>query len=142
MLLGNAKAPELWVPGAGLVPAHIRQAELLIKEYDADLRLARESQTGDWVVAKRLGPDGEPFPVLYLGPELPTPDKIKERLYKSDTRRRAAQIVREVDERNERRKKELRDRASEETGVAAEALEWAYRKLGNHPNPRIFVPGR
>jgi hypothetical protein len=142
LLLGNAPAPQLWVPGAGLVPVHVRQAELLIKEYDADLRLAREAQSGDWVVAKRSGPDGEPFPVLHLGPELPTPDKIKERLYKSDTRRRAAEIVREVDQRNERRAKEVRDRASDETGVAAEAMEWAYRKMGNHPNPRIFVPGR
>lgn len=124
------------------MPAHITQAEKLVKEYDADLRLAREAQSGDWVIAKRLGPDGEPFPVLYLGPELPTPDKIKERLYKSDTRRRAAEIVREVTERNERRLKEARDRASDETGIAAEAAEWAFRQLGKHPNPRIFVPGR
>jgi hypothetical protein len=141
-LLLDQKPTELWLPGQGLVPAHVRQAELLIKEYDADLRLAREAQTGDWVVAKRSGPDGQPFPVLHLGPELPTLDKIKERLYRADTRRRAAEIVREVVQHNERRMKDAKDRADDETGIAAEAMDWAFRKMGSHPNPRIFVPGR
>jgi hypothetical protein len=134
--------PTLWVPGAGLVPSYITQAEKLVKEYDPDLRLAREAQTGDWVVAKRTGPDGAPFPVLYLGPELPTLDKIKERLYRADTRRRGAEIVQEVVQNNERRLQEAKDRISDENGIAAEALDWAFRKMGKHPNPRIFVPGR
>jgi hypothetical protein len=139
MQLTPGKAPELWVPGAGLVPANIAQAELAVKEYSADLRLGQTPE-GEWVVAMKQGPDGEYFPVLGLGYELPSADLIKERLYKADTRRRGGEIVKEVQKRNDARQQKVKDEASDGAGIAAEAFDWAARKEGVHPNPRIFVP--
>lgn len=131
---------EIWLPGGGVVPLHIRQAEKALEEYDARLSLGRNEQNGDWVVLLDGG-DGRPYPVLGLGLELPAPEKIKEKLHRSDTRRRGAEIVTEMVKRNDARLQAIKDKASDGSGQYAEALEWAFRKVGSTAaSPRIFVP--
>lgn len=128
----------IWLPGKGLVPAHVRQAQKAVEEYDEDLTIGQRGE--DWVVLHKRGPDGQPYPVFGLGPELPPADRIKEMLARADTKRRGAQIVADVTRANLAQQEAVRKRASEKTEVAAEAFAWAHRKMGTHPSPRIFVP--
>jgi len=108
----------IWLPGRGSVSIRETQAQRAVQEYSHELRLGFHKENEEWIVLKELA-SGEYFPVFGLGRELPTPEQIKERLYKADTRRRGGEIVREIDKRNEARKKELRDKAGEGTGLAA-----------------------
>ena len=133
-------AAQLWLPGKGLVPAHMRSAQQIVEEYDQDLTLGRHEQTGEWVVLLKRGPEGRPFPVFGLGIELPAPEQIQKRLVESDVRRNGAEIVMQIRRRQELAAKESRALASDAAGHAAEALDWGFRKEGKHPSPRIFVP--
>lgn len=135
-------ADQLWLPGKGLVPTFIAQAEKAVEEYDCDLMLGRHEQSGEWVVLIKRGPEGRPFPVMGLGNELPSVDEIKKRLFESDARRHGGELVAKIMRSQDARQKALRDEVNNQTGVAAEALEWGHRKQGTHPSPRIFVPGR
>jgi hypothetical protein len=130
----------IWLPGSGAVPLHIRQAEKALEEYDRRLSLGRDERNGDWVVLLDGG-DGRPYPVLGLGTELPAPERVKEKLYRADTSRRGTEIVNELVKRNDARLHKIKDKASDGAGIAAEAYEWAFRKVGSDAvNPRIFVP--
>jgi hypothetical protein len=111
-----------------------------VKEYDTDLSLGRHEQTGEWVILLQRGPMDQPHPVFGLGHELPAPEQLKQRLYESDVRRHGAKLAVALMKAQDRRQKELQDKFSDETGVVAEAFEWAHRKEGTHPNPRVFVP--
>lgn len=136
----DTSTSQVWLPGQGLVPAYIRAAEEAVTEYDADLSLGRHEQTGEWVVLLKRGPMTESHPVFGLGVELPAPEEIKKRLYQADVRRHGGKIAEALDRADAIRRKALRDEVEDETGIAAEALEWAHRKSGTHPSPRIFVP--
>lgn len=132
----------IWLPGAGLVPIHVREAQQAIEDYDADFGLGRDEVTGDWVVLQKRGPDGYPFPVFNLGQELPNRDTIMRRLYHADVRRRGHKIVADIVRRNDERQKQLRDESHEAAGEVAEVIDTYYHLRKNHPRPRIFVPGR
>ena len=134
--------PRIWTPG-GMVDPEIRAAERVVTQYDERLMLARHELTGDWVVwlKPRANPFGNaPYPVVGLGSSLPAPAEIEHRLKRADTARRGDEILREMDEANARLKAERNRAADEGSGIAAEALEWGFRKEGAHPSPRIFVP--
>jgi hypothetical protein len=136
----DLSAAQLWLPGQGLVPAHMRQAQQTVEEYDPDLTIGRHEQTGEWVILLKRGPEGRPFPVFGLGIELPAPEQIKRRLFQSDVRRNGAEIVMQIRRKKEMAEKESRALASDAAGQAAEGFDWAFRKEGKHPSPRIFVP--
>ena len=140
MNVTDLTASQLWLPGQGLVPAHMRAAQTAVEEYDQDLTLGRHEQTGEWVVLLKRGPEGRPFPVFGLGIELPAPEYIKKRLFESDVRRSGAEIVMQIRRKQEMAEKESRRVAGDAAGHAAEALDWGFRKEGKHPSPRIFVP--
>lgn len=131
---------QLWLPGHGLVPAHMRTAMTAVEEYDPDLTIGRHEQTGEWVVLLKRGPEGRPFPVFGLGNELPAPEQIKKRLFDSDVRRNGEQIVMQIRRKQELAEKESRRIASDAAGHAAEGFDWAFRKEGKHPVARMFVP--
>ena len=134
------KSDAIWLPGKGMVSLSARAAAKAVEEYDPDLILGKHAATDDWVVFIKNGPGGQPFPVFGLGKELPGPDEIKRRLYQADTKRRGTKIVAEVERRNEQRRREAAARASDAAGEVAEAYDWALRKQGAHPFPRVFVP--
>lgn len=130
----------IWLPGAGLVPAHIRTAQQAVEAYDSRLELGYNERNGDWVVLWKDGPDGAPYPVLGLGKELPGYEEIQRLLYQGDTVRRGGDVVRDVIRRNEERKAAGRAEASDRAGEVAEVLEHAFRRMGKTSYSRIFVP--
>jgi len=133
------KPSQLWLPGQGLMPLHIREARKAVEDYDSNLSLGRNDQTGDWVVLLKR-PTGETVPIFGLGTELPSREQITEKLYKSDVRRHGGKIAVAMERRDAERRRELARGADNATGEAAEAFVWAARKDGTHPSPRIFVP--
>lgn len=130
----------LWLPGHGVVDKTISACIRAVESYDESLVLGRHELTGDWCVFLKRGPYGDPFPVIGLGQQLPSPEEITQRLVKSDTKRNGTRLLDEITSQNERRRKELDDRSSEAAGMTAEAFEWGHRRMGSHPSPRIFVP--
>jgi len=131
---------ELWVPGYGNVPVGMSAAAQAVNEYDPDLAIGQDERNGDYVVLLKRGPGGTAFPVLGLGPTLPAPEEIKRRLYKADTRRRAREIVADIERVNERKRQELRRQTSDGAGEVAETMDTALHLMKRHPVPRIFVP--
>lgn len=134
----------LWLPGMGMMPVHVRQVEQRILEYDARLSLGRDKRNGDWVVLREGGPDDVPhFPVFGLGPELPSPDKVKEMLFERDVARNGTRIVEAVVKRQNERRAAAKQRADDATSEAAQGLAWAHRKMGDIRAPgKVFIPGR
>lgn len=134
---------DIWTP-SGFVSHDLRQAIKTVQEYQSNptLGLGRDTNTGNYVILRPRS-DGFMHPVLDLGTtDVPSPELIKERLYRSDTRRRGAEIVRDVERANERAKQRLRDATHEGAGEVAEAVDVMFHKMGLHPTPRIFVPGK
>lgn len=130
---------EIWTPGHGLVPAHIRSAQKAVEEYDVDMSIGRDESNGNWVVMLERGPEG-PFPVLGLGVELPAPEEIKRRLYMSDVRKRGREIVADIERHNALARKALQDQTHEAGGEVAEVMDSYLHLAKRHPVPRIFVP--
>lgn len=130
---------QLWLPGQGFVPAHVREATQAVEDYDPNLSLGRHEQTGDWVVLLKR-PTGETVPIFGLGSELPSRERITEQLYKSDVRRHGGKIADAIDRRQREAQREADQKASDAAGEVAEGFAWAARKDGTHPSPRIFVP--
>jgi len=132
---------DIYLPGFGRVPFNIVSAQNAVSEYDPDLMLGRNEHTGEWQALIKNGPHGgQPFPVFTFGLELPDYEGIKRKLYLSDVRKRGHQIVLDIQNRNDARKAE-RDRvAADAAGEVAEFMEHEFRKSGEHPSPRIFVP--
>lgn len=128
----------LWIPGSGLVPVHVSSAQQAITEYDADLRLARNERTGDWVVLLR-GPDGIEHIAFGLGMELPSADQIKAELYSRDVRRRGRKIVRDIARHRAARRKAADDAASDGAGEVAEAMTWGHQQMGTLSRP-VYIP--
>ena len=132
---------DIVLPSGVVVPVGSVNASKAVEDYDPDLMLGRNEQTGDWHVFIKKGPhNGEPFPVMYLGPELPPYDRIQELLYKNDVRRHGAKIVDAIERRKADERRRLEKQHEEENAEVAEHIEWGLRQMGAHPNPRIFVP--
>ena len=133
-------ADRIFLPNGNSYSVREIQAARAVEEYDGSLVLGQLD--GQWTVFLRNGPEGNPFPVLGLGYELPAPEAIKKRMYEADTKRHGGQIAQRVDRQNEARKRAFRKHADDGVGAAVEAFDFGLRKQGAHPFPRIFVPGK
>jgi uncharacterized protein YjbJ (UPF0337 family) len=130
----DLSSKELWLPGRGVMPAHVRQATQAVREYGADLGLARHEASGEWVVTKNGAP------VFGLGTDLPAPERIKEMLYGSDAQRHGGKLAEKIQKLTDARQRAAKSHAEDLTGVAAEALEWAQHKEGRTSYKRVYVP--
>ena len=131
----------IWLPSGQTYRIHELQAARAVEEYDASLILGQLN--GQWTVFLRNGPtQGQPFPVLGLGHELPTPEVIKAKLYRADTQKHGGKIAQRVDRQNREAQKVLRAKADDAAGETAEYFDIAHRIKKTHPTPRIFVPGK
>lgn len=141
--VGITDAPlKLWIPGAGEVDLRVRRVMKAVEEYDSELRFGRHEITGDWVVLLERSPlTGKPHPLLGFGTELPSPERVVQRMSETDVRRRGSQMLRALTIASQAERDASDERTGEASGQAAEALEWGHRQMGTHPNPRIFVPG-
>lgn len=132
---------DIWLPaGARALPLDVRTAQEAVETYDSRLELGYDERNGNWVVLWKDGPDGAPFPVMGLGRELPGYEEIQRRLYMGDTVRRGGKVVEDVTRRNEARKKAAAAEHSDRAGEVAEALEYAFRRMGKTSYSRVFVP--
>jgi uncharacterized protein YjbJ (UPF0337 family) len=130
----DLSSKELWLPGRGVMPAHVRQATQAVREYGADLGLARHEASGEWVVTKNG------YPVFGLGVELPAPERIKQMLYESDAQRHGGKLAEKIQKMTDARQRAAKQHAEDLTGTAAEALEWAHRKEGRTSHKRVYIP--
>lgn len=130
----------IWLPGAGLVPAHIRTAQQAIEAYDSRLELGFDELNGNWVVLWKDAVDGAPYPVMGLGRELPGYEEIQRLLWKGDTIRRGGDVIKDVNRRNAERKAKSDAEAHDHAGEVAEHLEHTFRRMGKTSYNRIFVP--
>jgi hypothetical protein len=128
---------EIWLPDGSLRNVREMQAARAVEEYDPALRLGQMADNGEWVVLKNVR--GNVQPVLGLGFELPSPEKVKERLYKSDVRRHGARLALDVEKRNQARIDAVKAEGREASRETAERLLHAARKLGSMPR-QTFVP--
>lgn len=131
----------IWLPGAGELRFDELQAARAVEEYDPNLTLGQDKRSGQWAV---FLPDreGNPFPVLGLGHDLPAPERIKERLYKQDIRRNGRVLLAEMDAHAAKADKDFQDKVDEATTEVAEAIASNMMEHGTHPYPTIHMGGR
>jgi hypothetical protein len=129
---------KLWIPGAGEVDVKIVACQRVCREYDERLELAKHELTGDWVVFIKLDRDSL-YPVIGIGPELCDPEELSQRLWKADARRHGDKVLRDINEHNERIRRESRSRALAADEEVAEHFEWGFRREGVL-SPKVFIP--
>lgn len=127
----------IYLPGRGMVNLTARRIDKAVNEYDERLFFRLNPQTGDWCVYRKQEHGKEPIAVLGFGRDIPHPNDVIARLRQTDSYRR--DLVRQINEHNDRRKKELQDAVDEGQEAMAEALEWGTRKMKGSGN-KIFVP--
>lgn len=139
---------EIYVPGRGLVDTAALSVAKAVKEYDERLEFAKNMETGQWCIFIKMPSNfegvainGSQYLPLIGFDEVPHPEDALKKLYKADSMRHGEKIIDDMNRRNKELHKELYERpADDASGQMAEGLEWAHRKLGMHPNPRVFVP--
>lgn len=128
----------IWLPPSYLYrEAHA--VDKAVNQYDPELHFGRNERNGQWCIFMER--HSERIPVLGFR-DIPHPDDALKRLYKADTRRHGSKILDDLIKHNEETKAAGRSAGDDAVGQTAEAFEYAYRKEGLHPTPRIFVPGR
>jgi hypothetical protein len=131
---------QLWKPGISYYKEAL-PVRAAIQSYDERLEFGFHPATGQWVAALNMEnrhPDG---PMIVMGwNEIPNPRDAVQRLQAADTRRHGDDMLKRLNDHNEQVRKEQATEANEAIAETAEAFEWAYRREGKHPNPRIFVP--
>lgn len=140
------------VPGKGYVDLDAVRVQRAIQEYDERLHFGFNETNGDWVIyvimergsesSLYVIDDKPAWPVIGFGETIPSPEEAITKLRASDTRIHGDKILKDMEKHNEGIKREHEDKADDAAGQMAEGLEWANRKLGTHPSPRIFVPGK
>lgn len=133
----------IWLPGIGEMRFDERDAARAVEEYDEDLMLGQDKRSGQWAVFLKNGPNSsEPFPVFGLGHELPSPERIKEMLFKADVRRNGREIVATIARTQEKEEKEFADATDNATGAVAEAIISHMNAEGTNPFPSIHMGGK
>lgn len=130
----------LWTPQNGWTSQQERECAKAVEEYDSALVLGQRQDTGEWVVFLKEGPaNKDVFPIFGLGRQLPSSDKIKEILSRSDVSRHGRKIYAQILQSMAREEAAAKAARHEADEPAAEALAWGINKMtGSHP--RIFVP--
>lgn len=137
----DVKRDAMWLPGVGVTGSDERAAAKVVEEYDSDLVLGQNQETGDWIVFMRKGgPDGGPFPVLGFGRRLPAADEVQRRLYETDVRRHGKKIFEQIQRRNDKVLADNKAANDDKLTEAADAFVWAHRKLSSDSLPRVFIP--
>lgn len=132
----------LWVPGKtdDYAAWKVNKA---VNAYDEDLAFGRNDETGQWCVFMRQGTSSVAtagdLPILGFN-EVPHPDDAIARLQSADARRRGREILDELNKHNENINAERKARADDGITATAEGFEWGFRKMGKHPQSRVFVP--
>lgn len=127
---------KLWLPGLGEVDPRVRRVVHAVRDYDADLKLARHEITGDWVVVLRE--DG--FPIFGFGQELPDPAEVRGILERRDVKRHGKKMMDALAREAARRRAEADYAVDQADEATAEIMADFYAKHGAKRATRIFVP--
>lgn len=129
---------KLWVPSMGETDIRIVGCQRVCREFDERLELARHELTGDWVVFIKID-RGNLYPVIGIGRELCDPEELRTRLWKADAKRHGEKLLHQINDSNERIRREYRHKADDAAEAAAEALEWGFRQEGVLSR-KVFIP--
>lgn len=129
-----------FVRGRGAVDSDVLAVDRTVNEYDERLYFDRNSETGDWCIYLKTVAREPDLPILGFQ-EIPHPEDALKRLYQADSLRHGEEILDGMRRRNHDALAPLRQKTDDAAGQLAEGLEVLHRKMGSHPNPRIFVPG-
>lgn len=130
--------PRIWTPG-GTDPEVL--AARMVNQYDANLELGRHTMTGDWCIWLKRGPNEAPYPVLGIGPNLPAPEVLVERLRAADSRVHGDAMLQRMNAQNEALRKEQAYEAEQASGIMAEALDWARTDIKGYSGRVANVKG-
>lgn len=131
---------KIWTPEAD-APPEVVAAKRAVETYNENLTLGKHLLTGDWCIWLKQGPDKPPYPVIGLGPQLPSPEVISDRLYRADTRIHGDKILTDMLKSNETYEREQRYASEQATSIAAEAYEWAHRDVKGYTGRVANVKG-
>lgn len=143
----------IYVPGRGAMSLAHRRVDQAVREYDERLFAAANPHNGIDTVFIKMSPFNDWInddfgteiagqrcvPVLGFSEGFPEPHYVIERLARIDAQRRGSKILDEINNNNERIRKEARYRASEAAGEAAEVMESVMHRLGRTPYSRSFA---
>lgn len=139
----------IWLPGgtdgSKRFPSEVdeKAAANAVEQYDHSLMLGQRTDTGEWIVFAKRGPEGQPFPVFGLGTRLPHPDDIQKKLYENDVARHGIKLINSIIRKAEAKKKEENYAREQADGIASDQLERVIRDtVKERPQSSIFVPGR
>jgi hypothetical protein len=142
--MGNIAHPSesIWIPGAGELRLDELAVARAVEEYDSDLTLGQDRRSGQWAVFLPTSDGLSQFPVLGLGHELPSVDRVKEILHRHDMRRNGRAILAEMEAHQERADKEFSDKVDEAAQEVAEAIASHMQSEGTHPFPQVYMGGK
>jgi hypothetical protein len=132
----------IWLPGAGELRFDELAVARAVEEYDPDLTLGQDKASGQWAVFLPRRDGGDPFPVLGLGHELPSADKVKEILYRHDVRRNGRGIVAEMEAHQRAAEQEFDAKVDEATDELAQAIASHMNSEGTSPFPTVYMGGK
>ena len=115
----------LWLPGLGAVEPSVRRAAKAVRDYDESLRLARHELTGDWCVV--IGDMGHP--VYGFGRDVPSPEDVRLKLEKHDTKRHGKKMMDELARESELKRLDAQYRSEQQNYEMAEHYLSARRRL-------------
>lgn len=136
----------IWTPASHRFSG-LREARQAAQEYDPNLDFGFNEVTQQWCVYLKRGTMAgsaeKDLPILGFN-HIPGRDEIQKRLYRSDAARRGHEILDQINRHNDEITKRGDRRTDEAAGEVAEALEWAYRKMGSDkaPGAKVFIPGK
>ena len=135
-------ATKLYIPGMGEVNLEEYRVHRAVQEYDERLMFGRNLDTGDWCIFVKMPHGEDPIAVLGFGTELPAPEEAVRRADAANTRKHGQAIRERMEAHNEEIREKKRKESEETAEIGAEILDYAYRKAGVHPAPRVFMPGK
>jgi hypothetical protein len=123
----------VYLPELGMVSKATLKVDDELRRYDERLFLKRHPDTGDYCVYIKQPHWSDPpdVVVLGLGPNPPIDwYAVLYKMYEMDTLNHASTMLNAVNEWNEKKRREAKQRADEATMFAAEHLEYAKRREG------------
>lgn len=130
---------QTFVYGRGMVDSDVVAVDRVVNEYDERLYFDRNQESGQWCVFLKT-PPAEPDLPIFGWDYIPDGEAALRRIYQADALRHGEEILHQMDRDNDERMRPYEEATQDAIGEVAEGLEWGFRKMGKHPNPRIFVP--
>jgi len=114
-----------------------------LQQYDADLGFGLNEETKQWVVFLKKGSTEatkEGHVPLFGFQKFPTLDEVMNKVRKGDLRKRGTEMLDKAHREAELERRRIKRDSLDHSEAVAEVFDWAFRKEGIHPFPRIFVP--